>query len=1112
MTANLRKALLSSYVLLAFLFAGSAAAFAQSEIKGTVYDTSKPTPMTGATVVVQGKNAASITDIDGKFSLNASEGDVLLVQFMGYHDQTVTVGKSSVYEIVMTPDSEQLQEVIVTALGMKREKRSLGYAATDVAGEELSAVQNSNWLSGLQGKVAGVQFNGASSGPISSQRVVVRGESSLSGNSSALFVVDGVPITSGAISNASGSLYTNQDNPIDFGDGASDINPDDIESITVLKGAAATALYGSRAGNGAIIITTKSGRTTKGIGVSWSSSFTADLPSYFPDFQKEYGSGNDMGLNEYNNFSADYNAEGLNRNQSRYAFGEAFGDGTKMRYQYAGMNWETGIAERTPWQYQDDWFSGIFQTGYTWDNTLTLEGGNGKGTSVRLSFKDTRNEWILPNTGYTKQTVSLSVNSQLHKAIKLNAKVNYYRTDSDNMPSSAYNNNSVMYQILWSKNTDSMKNYYDEYFLGRWNADTYKNFDYLVQRDNYYNPYRTLYEMTNSMDKDRVFGTVGLNINLWKDKITLDVKTGIDLDYSFRTQRKPKYTYNYPDGWYREQTNMRMEMNTDFMLKYQDAFVNDKLTLVVGFGGNNMTYNRNSYKYTIDRLEIEGVYNTINYPAGTIPDISTYRSKKVVNSLYGLASIGWDDWAYLDITARNDWTSTLSPGYWSYFYPSVSASLVLDRLFNFSTNLPWFTFLKLRGSWANVGKDTDPYAISYTYSSTDFAGSYRPGATMPDVALAPENVETWEVGLEAKFLKNRIGLDVAVYQSDITDQIFDVPYDYMTGAKYYTQNIGLIRNRGIEIAMNFVPVRTKNWTWNISVNASRNVGVLMEMYDGWDNTVPHQADYGTTIGSRLYVYNYVGRQMGELWGKGVTKTQPGAYYIDANGNKVDCSNQVILDEKTGLTSDSSDLRYLGNVNPDWTGGLTTSLRWKNLTVGMTFSAQLGGNTYSVTAGILGYQGKLKNSLEGRYDGFVAPGVNLIYELDDKGNKVPKLDENGNQICKVNETLCSDVQAYYNKGVGNRYNFEEYTYDTSFLKMKELRIEYSLPESLLDRQKVKILQGASIAAYATNLFCISNYPFFDPEVGSINGGDIKRGIEAGSFPMNRSFGFNLKLKF
>ena len=282
------KSLLPEVASVLMLVGGSFSLHAQSQIRGTVYDTDKTQPMAGATVVVEGKNVATITDGSGKFSVNAKEGDVLSVQFMGYKTQNVTVSKSSVYDIILKPDSEQLSEVIVTALGMKREKRSLGYAATEVTGEDLNNVQNSNWLSGMEGKVAGVQFNKAS-GPIGSTKVVVRGESSLDGNSSALYVVDGIPITSGTISNASGSGYTNQDNPIDFGDGASDLNPDDIESVTVLKGAAATALYGSRAGNGAVIITTKSGSTAKGIGVTYSSQFTADVAGYWADFQTEYG-------------------------------------------------------------------------------------------------------------------------------------------------------------------------------------------------------------------------------------------------------------------------------------------------------------------------------------------------------------------------------------------------------------------------------------------------------------------------------------------------------------------------------------------------------------------------------------------------------------------------------------------------------------------------------------------------------------------------------------------------------------------------------------------------------------------------------------------------------
>lgn len=1100
MINRIGKSILALASVLALSLALSWHAGAQNQVKGTVYDTDKSTPMPGATVLVEGKQVVAYTDGGGNFTINASEGDVLSVQFMGYNTKTVTVGKAANYEVILTPDNTQLEEVIVTALGMKRERRSIGYAAQDVSGEDLSNVKNSNWLGGLEGKVSGVQFNKAS-GPIGSTSVVVRGETSLDGSSSALFVVDGIPISSGTIANASGSGYTNQDNPIDFGDGASDLNPDDIESITVLKGAAATALYGSRAGNGAVIITTKSGSTNKGVGVTVSSQFTMDRAGYWPDFQKTYGSGNDLGLNEYNEWNPAYNPDGMSRNWSRYAWGEKY-DANVMRYQVDGMNWDTLMAEKTPWTYKDDWYTGIYRTGWTWDNSVAIEGGNGKGSSVRLSIKNTQNNWILPNTGYDRTSVSLNVRSNVGKYMKLTASVNYYKTDSDNMPSSAYSNNAVPYMLVWARTNVSMQEYKDEYFSGRWNKDTFSNSHLLVSKENYSNPYRVLYEMTNTQDKDRVFGNVALNINLWKNKLTFDLKSGLDLVNEFRTQRKPFYTYNYTNGWYREQSNFVMELNTDWMLKYTDSFAGGRFTLTAGIGGNNMTYNRRSWKYTLDNLEVEGVYNVTNYPSGTLPEYSAYRSEKVVNSLYGMVSLGWDDWAYLDITGRNDWSSTLSRGNWSYFYPSVSASVLIDKVANFQDWLPAVSYLKARLSWANVGKDTDPYSIGMTYNTTDFAGGYRLPATMPNIDLKPENVETWEAGLEAKFIQNRIGFDVAVYQTDVTDQIYDVPYDYMTGAKYYTANIGLIRNRGIEISANFIPIKTKNWKWTIGVNASRNVSVLKEMFDGWDESTPFQESRSTTIGSRLYVYDYVGERMGQLWGLGLKKAPEGAYYTDADGNKVDCSGMLILDKKTALPSfdETSNLHYYGNVNPKWLGGITTSVKWKNLTMNATFSAQLGGKTYSVTAATLGYQGKLNNTLEGRNDGFVPTGVNVSTDAD------------GNAVYELNQTLASgsNLYSYYTNYVANRYNFEEYIYDNSFFKLKELTVSYDFPKKVI--KATKVLQGITVSVFATNLFCITNYPFYDPEVTGYVGSSLKRGIEAGSFPMCRSYGANIKIKF
>ena len=1095
MKTFLKKVALFCLVFIPGLSAGQMA-WAQTSIKGVVYDTDATVPLIGAAVSVEGTQNFTTTDADGKFSIKANPGDVLLVQFMGFKDGKVTVGKSTSYDIILKPDSEMLAETVVTALGMTREKRSLGYAVVEVSGEELNQSQSNNWLGGLEGKVPGVQFN-KSAGPMSSTRVIVRGDPSLSGTGSALFVVDGVPIESGMISNSSGSGYTNQDSPIDFGDNGSDLNPDDIESVTVLKGAAATALYGSRAGNGAVIITTKSGSRNKGIGVTYSTRLTYDVPGYWPDFQTTYGPGTDLGLDEYVLWGT--NPEGLGRHYSRYAFGEAY-DASKLRYQWNGMNWETGEVVRTPFVYADDWYSGLFKTGMTWENSLSVDGGTEKGTKIRVSANTSRNDWILPNTGYKRKSISFSFKTPLHKRIDFNAKVNYYMTDSDNLPTAAYSNNGVLYQLVWNRTNVPMSAYADEYFSGRWNRTSFNNPNkYLIGQDNYYNPYRVLYEMLNTQDKDRIFGNAGFHIDFWKDKLTLDVKSGLDIVNEFRTQRKPFYTYNYPQGWYREQNNYVAQINSDFMLKYSDAFLADRLTITAALGGNNMIYQRRSHKFTIDKLDVEGIYNAKNYPAETIPVEDFYRAKKVVNSLYGLLSLGWNDMVYLDATARNDWTSTLSPGNWSFFYPSVSASAILDKIFRLDQYPEYINMLKIRASWANVGRDTSPYAISYSYNTTDFPGGYRLGATLPDYLLRPENVETWEVGLEAKFFQNRLTFDIAAYTSAVTDQIYARPVDYITGAKYYTSNIGLIRSKGLELALTGVPVRTKDFTWTVSVNASKSMAMLMDMYEGWDNSQPHQTDMGTTIGSRLYIYNYVGEQMGQLWGKGLALAPEGSYILNEDGSRTDCSGEIIISDETGLPSMSDELRYLGNVNPDWIGGMSMSFRYKGFSLNTTFSAQLGGKTYSVTAAILGYQGKLKNSLEGRPDGLVADGVNLV-----------GTDADGNSIYKKNMTLTDNIQTYYANFAANRYNFKEYIYDNSFFKLKEVMLNYDFPKSWMEA--TRFLQGVSVSAFATNLFCLTNYPFFDPEVTGVNDSNTKRGIESGSFPMCRSYGFNIKLKF
>lgn len=1082
------------------------------EVRGTVFEPDGVTPVFGATVVQKGTTNGTSTKNDGSFIINISgQNPVLEIQFLGYVKEEITVGDQALIRVVLQEEAIEVASVVVTALGLTREEKSLGYAVTKVGNEDITQTVSTNWLNGMSGKVAGLTFAGANTGPISSMRVTLRGDQSLNyGSNEALFIVDGVPIRSGTTATSSSSSYTNSgsDFPVDYGNGASDINPEDIETVSILKGPAATALYGSRAANGAIVITTKSGRRDKGIGVTVNSSVAVETPGYWPDFQTQYGSGSDMGIEEFNFWTLNPGLVGTTdfpqRNLSRYAWGEEFSS-DKLRYQYEGKDWETGLITKTPFVYQDDWFTGIFQNGVTYNNSVSISGSNGEGQNVRFSVNDTRNEWILPNTGFTKQSFAISFESPVNKYIKFNTKVNYYRTDSDNMPMAGYHQTTVMYDLMWGYNSNSMNDWRTEYFEGRFNAlnrnaTISENGNSLVfAGTGSYNPYRVLYEELNTTNKDRVFGTAGFTVDLAKG-LTFDIKSGMDMGVEFRTQRKPKMTFGWENGFYREQSLTNYEFNTDFLLRYQKDFLSEKLTSTFAFGGNNMVtqYFRNTVQ--LNELDIAGVYHTSNVPTGINPTPDSYRSTKVINSLYGFISLGWDNTFYLDITGRNDWSSTLSPGNWSYFYPSVAASVLLDKLLNFQNSVPAITFAKLRLSWANVGNDTGPYSLDQYYSAAAISGGYTLPSTIPDPMIKPENVESWELGLDAKFLKNRLGFDLALYNSSTTNQIVSVDIDPIVGASSMKINAGEINNKGIEVSLFATPVKARNFSWDLNFNWARNINTLVSLQDDWDPAKPLETDMGTTIGGRLHVYSYIGQEMHQLYGFAMKKAPEGSYYLDTEGNHVDCSGQVLLNATTGLPSLVSTAdNYLGKVNPDWRGGFGTTLRYKGFSLNALFSYQWGGNRFSVTNGILSYQGKLTNSLEGRYDGIVAAGVNQV-----------SVNEDGTLVCQPNNTVTSSIYTYYQALTLDRYNGEAHTFSTSFLKFKEARLEYDLPETLC--RKTGFLQGASIAFFATNIFSWDKWPQFDPEGGMMTGTNVYNGIEAGAYPMTRTKGINLRLSF
>ena len=1083
----------------------------QWRLEGIVRD-EKGEPLIGATVMQKGvTGSGASTDMDGKFSLQVKGDDpTIIARYVGYEPMEEKAKKGQPLNISMSNSAVALDEVVVTSLGIKREQKSLGYSVSKVDGEELTNTVSGNWLNNLNGKVAGLTLSNAASGPLGSMRVVLRGEQSLNyGSNEALFVVDGVPITSGDATTGSG-FTTSTDSPIDFGNGASEINPDDVETVTVLKGPAATALYGSRAANGAIVITTKSGRKQKGIGITLNSSVTWEKAGFFPDFQGVYGPGNDCGFGEFamwNIKNADV-PEGFptSRNSSRGSWGEAY-SADKLRNQYNSYNRETGEFTLTPFLYADDWYTGFLETGTTFRNSVTISSNNGKGNSSRLSVTDVRNSWILPNTGYRNQTVSLAFNQKINKWFTITSRVNYLHKSSDNMPVTGYNSQSPFYMLTWGLTNIHPWQYKEEYLSGRCDALNYgtRLVDGVgmitsAHESKPYNPYRQMYEATNAINKNRVYGNVMVSVNFPVKGLTLDVRGGLDISMDWRQQKKPFRTPNYERGFYREQNNRDSETNVDFLLKYQNLkLVDGRFGLIAAFGGNSMERRAFRNVITLKNLGEEGVYNTTNVPEGEVPVTAFSRSKKVVNSFYGFVNMSWDNAYFLDITGRNDWSSALGRGNWSFFYPSVSASVLLDRALKFQEKgASWIDMLKVRANWANVGNDTDPYTLIDQYvASSAYPSSYLLPTSISNYYIRPENIQSWEAGIETMFLLNRIGLDMALYSSNTTNQIVSAVSDMFIGASGRKMNAGKVSNKGIELTLHAVPVRVADFTWNVDINWSRNWNKLVSLEDSWDPTAAFIQNAGTG-GSYCSIRSYLGEEMYWIYGKGYKRAPEGSTYVDANGNVVDCSGMKIIDPQSGVPflDNTADTR-IAKVNPTWKGGMTHNFRYRDFTLSMSFAAQMGGHAYSNTAAVLTHLGKTANTLEGRYDGLLVEGVVATENADGTITYTP------------NTTPVANIMNYYQLGTG-RDNAEEHTYKTDFFKLAELRLEYSLPTRLC--RKTKVLQGASLAFYATNLFCLTSFPQFDPEAGTLYGNNIVKGAEMGALPMTRTFGVNLKLSF
>lgn len=1034
-------------------------------LSGTVKDV-QGSPMPGVAVLIKGTTLGVVTQNDGTYSLSMGQADkdaVLVFSFLGFKTQELKWNGKTVIDVTLEEERQELEGVVVTALGIKREEKGLGYSTQTVTEKMMSDATPTNWASALVGKVAGANILSTSSGPISSARITLRGDASLNidGNN-ALIVLDEVPLNSQMTGDGSNSYGAGGggDVPVDYGNGIADINPDDIASIQVLKGATAAALYGSRAANGVMLVTTKSGvnKKKKYLGVTFNSNSSFDRVLHWPEFQEEYGQG-DLKTNASGKLYYSYgdSEDGAASGNVALSFGPKL-DGS-LYYQYDPETQQMGTV-RTPWVKRNH-RKAFWQTGYTLVNSIAIDGSSEK-SAVRLSLTYTKNEWIMPNTGFNRIAVSGSFQNQVTDKLRVSAKVNYVKRQSDNLPATGYNNSSIPYFMILTNPSVDVRWYQQRWVKGKEGREILRPFSPWLD-----NPYVIAYECLNPMEKHGVVAT-GSIIYEFSPKWELMIRSGIDLSFDTREMIRPYGLKNFPKGYYQQQDVFSYENNTDVLLTYRNQLSNS-FNLSVSVGANRMDNKYKMQQAYVKDLITPGVYKLSN---GVAAPITTFTERnKRVNSVYGTATLSYANKIFLDVTGRNDWSSTLPSGNNSFFYPSVSTSFILSDLLRLPEQI---SFAKLRASWAQVGNDTAPYKTAKYYNTSAFPGSASVSSTLYNARFKPEISNSIEVGLDWRMFKQRFGLDLAFYNNITRNQILDVPMDQTTGYTKATMNSGKVRNRGIELQLDGTPVKTKNFTWNSTFTWAKNYNKVLSLAAGLTD--------GQTIaytgGTNCALIAKVGGSIGDIYGYKLKRAPDG---------------QVVW--KDGITARTTEFEYVGNAYPAWKAGFSNEFSYKNFRVSILFDGQWGGIVYSQTHHKMTEHGTLKHTLKYREN----PNFEVVGEgvmLDERGQYVPN-------------NVPISVSKYY-ADYWRRANVETNSFDASFLKLREARIEYTIPSAGLNKIGIERL---TLALYGRNLaMWTKDFPVYDPEVATLNNGTIVPGSEMGQLPSTRTMGFNLTLKF
>lgn len=1054
-------------------------------VRGIVTTEEDGEPVIGASVIVKGTALGTVTDVNGRFELSGLSPSAtrLLISYISLMAKEVAIAPQ--VSVTLKSDTHLLDEVVVTALGISREKKALGYTAQEVKQDALVQGKDNNLLNSLSGKIAGVRITNTQ-GDVGSSRIVIRGETSIAGENQPLFIVDGIPVDNSQLNARSSGR--------DFKNAIADLNPEDIKTLTVLKGPNAAALYGARAAHGAIVITTKGGdKRQKGIGITLHSSTQVSFVATLPEFQNLFGQGAGGRFSYVDGKGAGVN-DGVDE-----SWGPRLDIGLLIP-QFDSPLDADGNRVATPWVSHPNNVRDYFRMGISTNNGISIARGDDK-YQFRVGYNYEKQVSIVPDAGTNKTNISLNTDYHLAKWIVVGATANYIVYTAPSLPGSAtpsgsnVRSNSPMLQFLWfgrQVDTNSLKADYTR----NWNSSYYDN------------PFWSASYNTQSQERHRLIGDLHAEFRL-TDGLHVRFRTSTDW-YNDRRKSKVKWGSagaGSPYGSYAEDAYTVKENNTEVLATYiKQLNKNWGIDALLGFNVRNKQY-ENNYQ-AAPRLAVADLYTLTNSRDPLTSSNDFYRLRQY--GLYGSIQLDYRRWAFLNITGRNDWSSTLPVDNNSYFYPSVTASVLLSEAFGWRSKA--VNYLKIRGGWSQVGADANPYQLATVFTSeTAFNGNPLQSSSTIGMNpnLKPENTSSIEAGFEAAFWDNRLYLDFTYYKTDSRNQILKLATTAASGYTSQVRNAGHIRNRGYEIQLGAVPIQTsKGFRWNLDLNYGANSSKVVKLDD--EGLITSYQLYS----SGIQILASVGEAYGTLFGT--------SYVRDANGN-------VVVDAN-GLPKISTTNKTLGKFTPDWTGGISNTFSYRSLSLSFLIDASVGGSIFSNTNKTGKYTGVLANTLSGRD----AEHGGLWYYTDAMGNNV-RLSESPSYSVSSDGLYYAQVNGQstrvYQDGImvegvtesgskneevvsAEKYYHRIYSiaeanvYDASYVKLREVALSYRLPR--LWTQKLH-LQEASVTLTGRNLWTIyKSVPNIDPESALTTGN--AQGVEAYSLPTTRSFGVNLSVKF